>query len=120
MRLLIYLAYWFFAFLVGFMVRARYDTWMYSKFHMQARLRVFAAEVVMDEGDVGERLYFPPCTTDHLAMSPARTEAFLQQYAYQRETGADGAAEESPPSSPPAGVDDGPGSPPGVGPIHPS
>ena len=66
---------------VGFLLRGRYDVWIFSKHHMQQRYRVFAAEVISDPDPVGQTLYFPPLTTDHYALSAARTRAWLQEYS---------------------------------------
>ena len=66
---------------VGFMLRGRYDMWMFSKHHMQARYRVLAAEAAADPDPVGQTLYFPPSTTDELALSAARTRVWLEQYS---------------------------------------
>ena len=46
MRLLLFLLYYGIAFLMGFVIRARFDTWMYSKPHMQERLVIWASDTV--------------------------------------------------------------------------
>ena len=70
MRLLLFLLYYAIAFLMGFVIRARFDTWMYSKPHMQERLVIWAADTVtyIDSGGPGPVL--PPETTDAEAFSP--------------------------------------------------
>ena len=94
MRLFLYLAYYALAMLLGFVLRQRYDRWMYGRAHMQQRLRLFALEVAADREAVGATLYFPPSTTDNLALSPRATDAWLRGYAGQ----PDGAGEERSPS----------------------
>lgn len=81
MRALLFLMLYAVAFSLGFVMRGRYDTWMYRKTHMQQRLRVFAAQVFKDPDPVGVTDYLPPPTTDNLALSPSATEAWLQQAA---------------------------------------
>lgn len=93
MRLFLYLAYYALALLLGFVLRQRYDRWMYGRAHMQQRLRLFALEVAADREAVGATLYFPPSTTDNLALSPRAAGAWLRGYASQ--PSADG-AERSP------------------------
>ena len=83
MRLILYLAYYALAMLLGFVVRQRYDRWIYGRAHMQQRLRLFALEVAADREAVGTTLYFPPSTTDNLALSPRATDAWLRGYAGQ-------------------------------------
>ena len=94
MRLFLYLAYYALAMLLGFVLRQRYDRWMYGRAHMQQRLRLFALEVAADREAVGTTLYFPPSTTDNLALSPRATDAWLRGYAGQ----PDGAGAERSPS----------------------
>jgi len=74
MRLLLFLLYYGIAFLMGFVIRARFDTWMYSKPHMQARLVVWAEDTVryVESGGAGPVL--PPETTDAEAFSPVLGE----------------------------------------------
>ena len=59
MRGLVLLVVYVLAIGVGFLLRGRYDDWIFSKHHMQQRYRVFAAEVISDPDPVGETLYFP-------------------------------------------------------------
>ena len=79
MRVLSFFLVYLVVFILGFVCRARFDIWMYRKPHMQQRIRVFAAQVFDDPDPVGVTDYLPPPTTDSLAMSPAATEAWLQQ-----------------------------------------
>ena len=81
MRFLLFLMLYGAALALGFVLRGRYDVWMYSKTHMQQRMRVFAAQVFNDPDPVGITDYLPPSTTDHLALSPSATEVWLQQTA---------------------------------------
>ena len=81
MRFLLFLMLYAAALALGFVLRGRYDVWMYSKTHMQQRMRVFAAQVFNDPDPVGITDYLPPSTTDHLALSPSATEAWLQEAA---------------------------------------
>lgn len=81
MRFLLFLMLYAAALALGFIGRGRYDAWMYSKTHMQQRMRVFAAQVFNDPDPVGITDYLPPSTTDQLALSPSATEAWLQQAA---------------------------------------
>ena len=90
MRLFLYLAYYALAMLLGFVLRQRYDRWMYGRAHMQQRLRLFALEVAADREAVGTTLYFPPSTTDNLALSPRATDAWLRGYAGQPDAGRGG------------------------------
>ena len=70
MRLLLFLLYYGIAFLMGFVIRARFDTWMYSKPHMQARLVVWAEDTVRYVESGGPGPVLPPETTDAEAFSP--------------------------------------------------
>ena len=79
MRFFFFLALYVVALGLGFVLRGRYDHWMYRKTHMQQRLRVFAAQVYGDPDPVGITDFLPPSTTDNLALSPAATEAWLAQ-----------------------------------------
>ena len=71
MRLLLFLLYYAIAFLMGFVVRARFDAWMYAKPHMQERLVMWAADTVayVEQGG-GSGPVLPPETTDAEAFSP--------------------------------------------------
>lgn len=94
MRALLFLMLYGVALSLGFVLRGRYDVWMYRKIHMQQRLRVFAAQVFKDPDPVGVTDYLPPPTTDNLALSPSATEAWLQQAAeFAPEEGYDPDAE---------------------------
>ena len=70
MRLLLFLLYYGIAFLMGFVIRARFDTWMYSKPHMQARLVIWAEDTVRYVESGGDGTLLPPETTDAEAFSP--------------------------------------------------
>ena len=80
MRFLMFLALYGIAFLIGFVARGRFDTWMYLKPHMQQRIRVFAAEVEGDPDPVGVTDFLPPSTVDNYAFSPRQTEVLLRSY----------------------------------------
>jgi len=70
MRLLLFLLYYGIAFLMGFVIRARFDTWMYSKPHMQERLVIWAQDTVTYVESGGPGPILPPETTDSEAFSP--------------------------------------------------
>ena len=70
MRVLLFLLYYGIAFLMGFVIRARFDTWMYSKPHMQARLVIWAEDTVRYVEGGGDGTLLPPETTDAEAFSP--------------------------------------------------
>lgn len=74
MRLLLFLLYYGIAFLMGFVLRARFDTWMYSKPHMQARLVIWAEDTVRYVESGGDGTLLPPETTDAEAFSPVLGE----------------------------------------------
>ncbi|MYH31548.1 MAG: hypothetical protein F4137_22540 [Acidobacteria bacterium] len=118
MRLLLFLLYYGIAFLMGFVIRARFDTWMYSKPHMQARLVVWAADTVsyVDSGGSGPVL--PPETTDAEAFSPVLGQTRVGRLARQR--GAGEAAAEAVPEGlegeQPQAADESSGAPPPVRP----
>ncbi len=94
MRLLLFLLYYAIAFLMGFVIRARFDTWMYSKPHMQERLVIWAADTVtyIDSGGPGPVL--PPETTDAEAFSPVLGQTRIGRLA--RTGGGEPAAEAVP------------------------
>ena len=94
MRLLLFLLYYAIAFLMGFVIRARFDTWMYSKPHMQERLVIWAADTVtyIDSGGPGPVL--PPETTDAEAFSPVLGQTRIGRLA--RTDGGEPAAEAVP------------------------
>lgn len=115
MRLLLFLLYYGIAFLMGFVIRARFDTWMYSKPHMQKRLVIWAADTVSYIEDGGDQPVLPPETTDAEAFSPVLGESRIGRLAGR------GGAEE--PAAVPEGLvgkepqaDDGSGPPPPVRP----
>ena len=72
-RLLLFLLLYAIAFFLGFAARARYDEVMLRKPHMQARLRIFAQEVMLYDPDSvppEEREdLFPPSTIDPMAFN---------------------------------------------------
>ena len=70
MRLLLFLLYYGIAFLMGFVIRARFDAWMYAKPHMQQRLVIWAADAVTYVEQGGTDTLLPPETTDAEAFSP--------------------------------------------------
>ena len=81
MRLLLFLLYYGIAFLMGFVLRARFDTWMYSKPHMQARLVVWAEDTVRYVESGGPGPVLPPETTDAEAFSPVLGETRVGRLA---------------------------------------
>lgn len=81
MRLLLFLLYYGIAFLMGFVVRARFDTWMYSKPHMQERLVVWAADTVTYVEGGGPGPVLPPETTDAEAFSPVIGQTRVGRFA---------------------------------------
>lgn len=81
MRLLLFLVYYGIAFLMGFVLRARFDVWMYSKPHMQARLVVWAQDTVTYVENGGAGPVLPPETTDADAFSPVLGRTPLGQVA---------------------------------------
>ena len=90
MRLLLFLAYYGIAFLMGFMLRARFDVWMYAKPHMQQRLVVWAADTVAYVEQGGTQTLLPPDTTDAEAFSPVLGESRVGRLVRPR-AGGDGA-----------------------------
>ena len=91
MRLLLFLLYYGIAFLMGFVLRARFDTWMYSKPHMQDRLVIWAEDTVKYVESGGGGPVLPPETTDAEAFSPV-----LGQTRVGRPAGRGEPAEEAP------------------------
>ena len=89
MRLLLFLLYYAIAFLMGFVIRARFDTWMYSKPHMQERLVIWAADTVTYVENGGPGPVLPPETTDADAFSPVLGQTRVGRLA---RGGASGAA----------------------------
>ena len=89
MRLLLFLAYYGIAFLMGFMLRARFDVWMYAKPHMQQRLVVWAADTVAYVEQGGTQTLLPPDTTDAEAFSPVLGESRVGRLVRPR-AGEDG------------------------------
>lgn len=96
MRVLLFLVYYGIAFLMGFVIRARFDTWMYSKPHMQARLVVWADDTVkyVESGGAGPVL--PPETTDAEAFSPVLGQTRAGRLARGGRASAEAAAEPVP------------------------
>ena len=74
MRLLLYVFYYLLALAMGFVLRQKYDAWMWSKPHQQLRLRTFCARVVEDDDAEMSRWYVPPSTTDNFALFPAPSD----------------------------------------------
>lgn len=118
MRLLLFLLYYGIAFLMGFVIRARFDTWMYSKPHMQARLVVWAADTVSYVDSGGRGPVLPPETTDSVAFSPVLGQTRLGRLARRAEPA--GAAEPVPEGragDEPQAADEAAGPPPPVRPV---
>ncbi len=84
MRLLLFLAYYGIAFLMGFMLRGRFDVWMYSKPHMQKRLVIWAADTVSYVEQGGNETILPPDTTDADAFSPVLGESRVGRLVRRR------------------------------------
>lgn len=117
MRLLLFLLYYGIAFLMGFVIRARFDTWMYSKPHMQERLVVWAADTVSYVDDGGQGPVLPPETTDAEAFSPVLGRTRLGRPAHRGRSGdAAEAVPEGLAGEEPQAADEGSGSPPPVRP----
>ena len=74
MRLLLYLFYYVLALGMGFVLRQRYDNWMWSKPHQQQRLRTFCEQVAADPDPDPAVFYVPPPTTDNFALFPAPSD----------------------------------------------
>jgi hypothetical protein len=114
MRLLLFLLYYGIAFLMGFVIRARFDTWMYSKPHMQERLVIWAADTVTYVEGGGPGPVLPPETTDADAFSPVLGQTRVGRLA--RRGASDGNADEAVPEGlagdEPAAPDGSAGSPP--------
>ena len=70
MRLVLFLCYYALAASMGFLVRGRYDRWMYSQPHMQRALVLNAAEVVYQVEHDADVVSLPPDTVDAVAFSP--------------------------------------------------
>ena len=116
MRLLLFLLYYGIAFLMGFVVRARFDTWMYSKPHMQERLVVWAADTVTYVEGGGPGPVLPPETTDAEAFSPVIGQTRVGRLARGGASGearAEAVPEGRDGAEPPA-ADESAGSPPPV------
>ncbi len=114
MRLLLFLLYYGIAFLMGFVIRARFDTWMYSKPHMQERLVIWASDTVSYVESGGPGPVLPPETTDAEAFSPVLGQTRIGGLA--RRGGAGEAAAEAVPEGlagdEPQSADGSAGSPP--------
>lgn len=117
MRLLLFLLYYGIAFLMGFVIRARFDAWMYSKPHMQERLVVWAADTVSYVESGGRGPVLPPETTDAEAFSPVLGQTRVGRLAGR---GGRGDAAEAVPEGlegeQPQAADEGSGAPPPVRP----
>ncbi len=70
MRVMLFLGYYGLAMLFGFLLRGRFDQWMYAKPHMQERLIVWAADAVSHVEQGGEDPLVVPLTVDPPAWSP--------------------------------------------------
>ena len=119
MRLLLFLLYYGIAFLMGFVIRARFDTWMYSKPHMQARLVVWAADTVSYVESGGSAPVLPPETTDAEAFSPVLGQSRIGRLARRTdaEDAVGGPVPEGLSGERPPAADDGSGAPPPVRPV---
>ena len=92
MRLLLFLLYYALAVLLGFMLRGRFDAWVYRRRHMQQRLVVWAADVVTYVERGGDDVLLPPSTLDAEAWSPRAARAAGASAARFPEDAAGGAA----------------------------
>ena len=116
MRLLLFLLYYGIAFLMGFVIRARFDAWMYSKPHMQARLVVWAADTVSYVESGGSGPVLPPETTDAEAFSPVLGESRIGRLARGGDAAGPAAVPEGLAGKQPQDADDRSGAPPPVRP----
>ena len=90
MRLLLFLFYYAIALTLGFLLRGRFDAWIYRQPHMQRALVRYASEVVYLVENGADSVDSPPLTVDAPAVSPVlvngplgrfvRSEA-VEQYA---------------------------------------
>lgn len=92
--LALYLAYYGLAVLLGFLLRTKFDTWMYSRPHMQRRLVLYCSDVL--DGLREERIEEappPPLTVDTDAVAPLLAATPLERFV--RQTEADRRLEEA-------------------------
>ena len=100
MRVLLFIAYYAIALLMGFALRGKFDRWMYSKSHMQGRLRIFSHEILAAADEEGrndpDMVFLPPPTLDALAFNAAsanRQVAERENELYAQLSEASGEAE---------------------------
>ena len=115
MRLLLFLLYYGIAFLMGFVIRARFDAWMYAKPYMQQRLVVWADDAVTYVEQGGADTLLPPETTDAEAFSPVFRRTRLGR-VLRRPVPSDGDAVPEGMDSPPGRLAGSAGTPPPVDP----
>ena len=88
MRMLVlYVGYYGLAVLLGFLLRFRFDAWMYAKPHMQRRLVVYSSDLLDAVKAGAEAVPLPPLTVDTDAVSPLLEGTALSRFV--RPTEAD-------------------------------
>ena len=100
---ILYLVYYALAVLLGFLLRTRFDAWLYSRPHMQRRLVVYCSDVVVAVNEGAEAVAPPPLTVDTDAVGPLLAGTPFARFV--RETQADrrialAEAEEATPADP--------------------
>ena len=104
--LILYLVYYALAVLLGFILRTRFDAWLYSRPHMQRRLVVYCSDVVAAVQEGAESVAPPPLTVDTDAVGPLLEGTMFSRFVRQTEADrrlALGKADEEPPADPVAG-----------------
>ena len=80
MRLLLFLLYYAVALTLGFLLRGRFDAWMYRQPHMQRALVRYASEVVYVVENGADVVDPPPLTVDAPAVSPVLVKGPLGRF----------------------------------------
>ncbi len=80
MRLLFFLLYYAVALTLGFLLRGRFDAWMYRQPHMQRALVRYASEVVYVVENGADVVDPPPLTVDAPAVSPVLVKGPLGRF----------------------------------------
>ena len=82
-RLFLFALYYAIAFALGFAMRQRFDLYQYDKPHMQARMRIFAQEVMLYDPErvpESEQIpFYPPSTLDKYAFNPSATMRVVRE-----------------------------------------
>ncbi len=81
MRLVLFVLYYGLAVLLGFILRGRFDQWMYAKPHMQESLVRYASEVIHAVEHGADEVPPPPLTVDADAFSPVVLQGPLGRVA---------------------------------------